>query len=122
MHDPANDTWTTKTAMPTPRKNFAIAVLNDKIYTIGGRLTSNITIIGNATNIVEVYTPIGYGTPPLPTPSPSNNPDSTQPFLTKTTAIIAGAVAAGTIITATTILVYDHKHPKHPPTKNNQPT
>ena len=35
-YDPATDTWTTKTPMPTPRAIFATAVYQNKIYVIGG--------------------------------------------------------------------------------------
>jgi N-acetylneuraminic acid mutarotase len=35
-YDPTTDTWTTKTRMPTPRKNMAGAALNGLIYAIGG--------------------------------------------------------------------------------------
>jgi hypothetical protein len=35
-YDPTTNTWTTKTPMPTPRKDFAIAVYQNKIYCIGG--------------------------------------------------------------------------------------
>jgi len=31
------DSWTTKAAMPTPRSGFGVAVVNGKIYAIGGR-------------------------------------------------------------------------------------
>jgi hypothetical protein len=38
MYDPATDTWTQKTPMPTPRSKFAIAVYQNKIYCIGGQV------------------------------------------------------------------------------------
>jgi hypothetical protein len=34
-YDPATDTWTMKSPMPTPRNSFAIAVYQNKIYCIG---------------------------------------------------------------------------------------
>ena len=36
VYDPANDTWSVKTPIPTPVKGYASAVANDKIYIIGG--------------------------------------------------------------------------------------
>jgi len=36
-YDPANDTWTNKANMLSPRRNMAIASVNGKIYVIGGR-------------------------------------------------------------------------------------
>ena len=35
-YDPATDTWTTKTSMPTPRHGHTIGVANNKIYVIAG--------------------------------------------------------------------------------------
>jgi len=36
VYDPATDTWTTKTSMPTPRQGLEANVVSDKIYLIGG--------------------------------------------------------------------------------------
>jgi N-acetylneuraminic acid mutarotase len=36
-YDPKTDTWTTKTPMPTPIQNFAIAAYNNKIYCMNGK-------------------------------------------------------------------------------------
>ena len=36
MYDPATDSWTTRKPMPTPRSSFGIAVVDKKIYVIGG--------------------------------------------------------------------------------------
>jgi N-acetylneuraminic acid mutarotase len=36
VYDPATDTWTTKTPIPTAVLGYASAVVNDKIYVIGG--------------------------------------------------------------------------------------
>ena len=35
-YDPATDTWTPKTDMPTGRTGFTAEVVNDRIYAIGG--------------------------------------------------------------------------------------
>lgn len=43
--------WTTGLSMPTPRTEFDAALLNDKIYVIGGHTENEVT------NIVEVYSP-----------------------------------------------------------------
>jgi N-acetylneuraminic acid mutarotase len=37
MYDPMNDSWTSKTPMPTPRGFFATAVVQNAIYVMGGR-------------------------------------------------------------------------------------
>ena len=51
-YDPATDTWTYKTPMPTPRYAFAIAVYKNKIYCIGGKAGGF-----SATGVNEVYDP-----------------------------------------------------------------
>ncbi|MBT0158591.1 hypothetical protein G4O51_01245 [Candidatus Bathyarchaeota archaeon A05DMB-2] len=55
-YNPATDTWTYKTSMPTPRMSFAIAVVQSKIYCIGGRTDAAGSVDGY-TVINEVYNP-----------------------------------------------------------------
>jgi N-acetylneuraminic acid mutarotase len=52
-YDPITDNWTTKTSMPTARTGLATAVVNGKIYAIGGRISDGSTI-----STVEEYDPI----------------------------------------------------------------
>jgi hypothetical protein len=53
-YDPATNTWTFKTPMPTPRTVFATAVYQNKIYCIGGR--SKVGDKGGGyTGVNEVY-------------------------------------------------------------------
>jgi N-acetylneuraminic acid mutarotase len=91
VYDPVSDSWSNATDLPTARGGLSVAVLNDKLYAIGGGLTSNI-LPGNPTDAVEVYTPLGYGsisspsmaptvspsTMPLPIPSASSPPSITE--------------------------------------------
>ena len=54
-YDPETDTWIAKANMPTPRGEVALAVVNDKIYAIGGT-----TVIGRkwaTVSTVEIYHP-----------------------------------------------------------------
>jgi N-acetylneuraminic acid mutarotase len=51
-YDPARGTWNLKEPMPTPRAAFAIAVYQNKIYCIGGYVSS-----GTVTGVNEVYDP-----------------------------------------------------------------
>jgi parallel beta-helix repeat protein len=65
-YDPQTNTWTNKTPMPTPRKYFAIAVYQNKIYCIGGALSN-----GTITSVNEVYDPAldtWQTKTPMPTP------------------------------------------------------
>jgi len=56
IYDPATDTWTTGTAMPTPRQRLGVVVLNDTLYAIGGyQIDSDACVSKN-----ERYTPTGY--------------------------------------------------------------
>jgi hypothetical protein len=80
VYDPKADTWTTGSTMPTPRGDFAVAVVNDLIYVIGGITVSyegRPLGAGGAVTYyatVEVYTPFGYGTVPpiIDVASPEN--------------------------------------------------
>jgi len=58
MYNTATDTWTKKRDMPMLRHAFATAVVNGKIYVIGGRIHNNKLGAGAATGLVEVYDPL----------------------------------------------------------------
>ncbi len=58
MYDTATDTWVKKRNMPTLRENFTTAVVNGKIYVIGGRVQDKRLGAGAATGLVEVYDPL----------------------------------------------------------------
>jgi hypothetical protein len=57
VYDPANDSWTTKTPIPTPVSGYSTAIVNNEIYIMGGATRS--VSLGNAitTNANQVYTP-----------------------------------------------------------------
>ncbi|MCW4010295.1 MAG: hypothetical protein NWF05_06710 [Candidatus Bathyarchaeota archaeon] len=78
VYDPKTDTWTVGASMPTARTGLAIAVLDDRLYAIGGGWYPISTTDAN-----EIYTPIGYNTSQ---PSPSPTPDTTKPTPTSTKA------------------------------------
>ena len=66
MYDPATDTWTTKSPMPTPRAFFAMTVYQNKIYCIGGNGNN-----GGDNPPTEVYNPASDSwetKTPMPTP------------------------------------------------------
>jgi len=54
IYDPETDTWITGSPMLTPRCSFAIAVVNDEIYTIGGQKEEDHLVVN------EKYTSAGY--------------------------------------------------------------
>jgi N-acetylneuraminic acid mutarotase len=51
-YDPETGVWTLKKPMPTPRAAFAVGVYQNKIYCIGGYVSS-----GTVTGVNEVYDP-----------------------------------------------------------------
>jgi N-acetylneuraminic acid mutarotase len=51
MYDPSTDNWTQKASMPTNRARYGVAVLEGKIYCMGGTTSSG------PANINEVYDP-----------------------------------------------------------------
>lgn len=55
VYDPATNAWTSRAPIPTSRESAASAVLNEKLYVIGGlrRTASGVA----ATNVVEAYDP-----------------------------------------------------------------
>jgi N-acetylneuraminic acid mutarotase len=64
VYDTENDSWTVGASMSTARYNLHVAVVNDKLYAMGGVPYFNLEGTGCPEN--EEYTPVGYGTvPPL---------------------------------------------------------
>jgi N-acetylneuraminic acid mutarotase len=64
-YDPKDNRWTTGTALSTARLDFGVAVVNDKLYAIGGYTIDDPVYSGHVTasTLNEQYTPTGYGTP-----------------------------------------------------------
>lgn len=58
VYNPENDSWTVGASMPTARFQLHVAVVNDKLYAMGGMPYFNLQGIGSREN--EQYTPIGY--------------------------------------------------------------
>lgn len=80
VYNPENDSWTLGASMPTSRFNFAVGVVNDTLYALGGAPFFNVQ--GNAIAANELYIPFGYegplppywSPPPSPSPSPTTSP------------------------------------------------
>ncbi len=87
IYDSKSDNWTFGSALPTARAGMIAAVVNDKIYLIGG--TQNL-MAGPTEYLRETlqYTPIDYGTSDFPaqtsSPTPSLPSNSPSPTLTQT--------------------------------------
>jgi hypothetical protein len=65
VYDVMADAWTPVTAMPTRRKDFGVAVVDDVLYVIGGYSYTSPKLDDVAPVAVnEQYIPFGYGTVP----------------------------------------------------------
>lgn len=57
-YDPAGNTWRARRPMPTPRNHATAAVVNGKIYVIGGRVGAAFISAGSSNiDVVEEYDP-----------------------------------------------------------------
>jgi N-acetylneuraminic acid mutarotase len=56
-YDPATNSWSKHSPMPTPRNHAAVGVVNDKIYVLGGRLGAGFITRASNTDITESYDP-----------------------------------------------------------------
>jgi N-acetylneuraminic acid mutarotase len=104
VYDPATDSWTTQTPMPTARAFLTSSVVGGKIYTIGGWNgdSSNWNL-----NTVEVYDPVtNMWTAQTPMPTP-------RLFLTSSVvdgeiyAVGGGVQAGGGLAALNTVEAYD---------------
>jgi N-acetylneuraminic acid mutarotase len=77
VYNPETDSWTLGASMPTSRFNFAVGVVNDTVYAIGGMPFFNLQ--GEAIAATELYIPFGYEgpLPPYWSPPPSTSPEPT---------------------------------------------
>jgi N-acetylneuraminic acid mutarotase len=99
VYNPEIDSWSTGSSMQTPRSFFSVAVVNDKLYVIGGQIATknNDSYVYKAEN--EQYTPIGYGMPNPSTPSPSQEAEIPEPFPTAfVVAPVASVVVVGAVV------------------------
>jgi hypothetical protein len=106
IYNPSNDSWTVGEPIPNSDHrltNFAdaeIAVVNDQLYALGGVYEDE---NGNGYSVNEQYTPIGYGTPDLSTPSPSPKPEQNNPF---PTGLVIASTAAVILVGAGLLLYF----------------
>jgi N-acetylneuraminic acid mutarotase len=107
-YDLENDSWTVGVPMLTGRINAAVAVVNNRLYAIGG----SIPLIGMntaASDVNEQYTPVGYEASIQPSPSPS--PIATPPNAGQESFPIAlvAAVAVSVVAAIAGLLLYFRK-------------
>jgi N-acetylneuraminic acid mutarotase len=57
VYDPATNTWTSRSPMPTTRNHAFSGVVNGRIYVIGGRLGAGTVAASSPTDVVEEYDP-----------------------------------------------------------------
>ncbi len=67
-YDPTTNTWIFKAPMPTPRSSFGIAVYENKIYCIGGRVNGSSSGITGINEIYDPSTNTWETKTPMPTP------------------------------------------------------
>ncbi|MDR2700186.1 MAG: hypothetical protein LBC12_05190 [Nitrososphaerota archaeon] len=114
VYDPVSDTWSTAKNLPTERRGFGAAVINDVLYIIGGYIPHHFTSHSDYTEplaIVEQYVPIGYSPVPLnPEPSDSlvtSKPEPSTSLLTYFRVAILAIIIIGAIVT--TLFFYSKK-------------
>jgi len=107
VYDPKSDTWSTAKAMPTERKDFAVVVLDDTLYVIGGEKAHANTFLNfllqlfrhDTLSVTEQYIPLDYSGTILATP---------EPFLNRTVIATVVLTIIG-IVTASSLLFYFKK-------------
>ncbi len=69
IYNPQSDSWTLGAAKPSGQQDFGVAVIDDRLYVIGGLVERYPITFGWSLRDVtptaenELYTPIGYGAP-----------------------------------------------------------
>lgn len=119
VFNPESDSWTVGTSPPTNRINMGVAVVDDKLYAIGGSTyeDSGLHVPHMPSAVNEQYTPIGYEIPapsspsPSPTtspaPSPTQSPELQRSELSPTTWI--AATVASVAVVGVGLIVYFKK-------------
>jgi N-acetylneuraminic acid mutarotase len=107
VYDPADDTWSTTKAIPTIRRCFDIAIVNDLVYVIGGNTGEYFARI---CSINEQYVPIGYSSTPIGSkPSDSLITSEPEPSTSLQTCLLVVILAITTLIIAMGMFFYFKK-------------
>ena len=102
VYNPKSDSWSFATYVPVDDHNYAVAVVDDLLYVVGGSSPNN--TVPYAYNLQ--YTPKGYGTPDTLTPSPSLEPEQPNPF---PTALVAATIIVVAIISVSFLLYFKRR-------------
>lgn len=106
IYDPVNDSWTTKTSIPTAVYGYASATINGKIYIMGGSTSTQQT--GSSTNANQVYDPktdSWSSAANLPAITSYGAAAATQGYLAPTRVYLVGGYSSGVLRSET--LVYN---------------
>ena len=98
VYDPANDTWSTKTPIPTPVKGYASAVANDKIYIMGGSqesLSLENTLITDANQVYDPQTNLWSLAAKLPNVDSYGAAAATVGFMAPARIYVVGGYSGG---------------------------
>jgi hypothetical protein len=116
-YDLASDSWSRAADMPTARYSPPTAVVDDKIYALGGATKMDGAWIGNLTSAVEVYTPFGYGTVQPPASSNPTQKEPDQPAQPLPVVVVAVAIA---VAVSTGLIVYHKRKTQTTSSKQTQ--
>ena len=99
VYFPANDTWSTKTDLPAPVQGCASAVVNGKIYVIGGAKnpdsSGTLTTLVNRNQVYDVQTDMWSSAAPLPYVSSYGSAVATQGYLAPQAIYYIGGYSDG---------------------------
>jgi N-acetylneuraminic acid mutarotase len=111
VYTPAKDTWSTAKDMPTERRGFGVAVVDDLLYVIGGYTPHHQPAHSDfleSTEVVEQYVPIDYRnttytttTPPHSNAVTTSKPEPSKPSSTQliiATLVILVGVTGGLVL------------------------
>ncbi|MBI3646088.1 MAG: hypothetical protein HY233_09015, partial [Acidobacteriales bacterium] len=95
VYDPATNIWTSKASMPTTRSHMDGAVIDGKLYVVGGSTDG-----GNAIATLEVYDPSTDAwttNAPMPTARQSHGAGEVNGILYAVSGVLAGGIAVNTV-------------------------
>lgn len=115
VYNPETDSWSIGVPMPTARFGLAVAVVNNKIYTIGGSTGMYYNVV--QTDLNEQYDPLKdqpipatLSTSPTPSQEATSTPESGWVSLQTTLAAVACAVGIAVVSAGLLVFFKRRKH------------